>query len=68
MPENINIDKDILENVDANVDKGILQNIDIEDLAYQTPLRGGGGGSALTVSLTVKYPFFYDFPINVSIF
>ena len=33
--ENINIDKDILE----NNDKGILQNIDIDkDLAYRTPL------------------------------
>ena len=38
-PENIDIDKDILENIDIDIDsdKEILQNID-KDLAYRTPL------------------------------
>ena len=40
-PENIDIDKDILENIDIDIDKGILQTIDIDkDLAYRTPLCG----------------------------
>ena len=38
-PENIDIDKDILENIDIDINKGILQDIDIDkDLAYRTPL------------------------------
>ena len=40
-PENIDIDKDILENMDIDIDidsdEEILQNID-KDLAYRTPL------------------------------
>ena len=37
-PENIDIDKDILENIYIDIDKGILQNINInKDLAYRTP-------------------------------
>ena len=28
-------------------------------------VEGGGGGSTLMVSLTVKYPFFYGFPYLV---
>ena len=34
-PENIDIDKDILENVDIDIDKGILQNIDIDKISYR---------------------------------
>ena len=39
-PENIDIDKDFLKNIDIDINKGILQDIDIDkDLAYRTPLR-----------------------------
>ena len=37
-----------------------------EKVTKQLTVRGGGGGSTLTVSLTVKYPgFFDDFPLAV---
>ena len=34
-PENIDIDKDILENIYIDIDKGILKNIDIDKILYQ---------------------------------
>ena len=30
----INIDKDILENIDIDIDKGILQNIFVDKISY----------------------------------
>ena len=34
-PENIDTDKDILENIDIDIDRGILQNIDIDKISYR---------------------------------
>ena len=34
-PENIDTDKDILENIDIDIDMGILQNIDIDKISYR---------------------------------
>ena len=55
-PENIDINKDILENIfiDIDIDNGILQNIDIDKISYR--LGFGISNTPTKLSLNLASP------------